>query len=125
MFEHTVTYALDGILTGSIYSFRFKSFNIKGESAYSEVISVACTSPPPKANSPTVNYLYSTRSSIFVEWMLTPDGLGEGGRITGYKLYLDNGRGGEFLSVIDTVGYSAQIRQHLAVNLTEGLEYRF
>ena len=93
---HTVTFANDGIVTGSIYSFRFKSENSKGESEYSEYLSVAANSPPSQANTPYVDYTYSTRSSIFVRWNLNLDGLGFGGLISGYKLYMDDGIGGDF-----------------------------
>jgi hypothetical protein len=60
-----------------------------------------------------------------VEWALTSDGLGPGGLISGYKLYMDDGEGGDFNVVMDTVGYSSQIKEYLAVNLTESLQYRF
>jgi hypothetical protein len=43
---HTLTFATDLIITGKIYTFRFKSTNNKGSSDYSEYLSVACTSPP-------------------------------------------------------------------------------
>ena len=123
--HHTVTYALDGIVTGRIYRFRFRASNSKGYSDYSELLSVAANSPPVKANTPLVDYSLSSRTSIFVSWVLNSDGLGEGGLISGYKLYMDNGLGGDFNVVMNTVGYSSQLREYLAVNLTESLQYRF
>lgn len=45
--------------------------------------------------------------------------------ITGYKLYMDDGYGGDFELVLDTVGYTSQINEYVAVNLTESLLYRF
>jgi len=68
--QHTVTYATDLIVTGRIYTFRFKAVNNKGNSSYSELLTVACNAPPSKAPTPVVNYSYSTRSSIFVSWDL-------------------------------------------------------
>lgn len=88
-------------------------------------MSVAANSPPSQAATPYVDYTYSTRSSIFVKWNLNQDGLGVGGLISGYKLYMDDGIGGDFQVVMDTVGYTSQIQEHLAVNLTASLEYRF
>lgn len=85
--SHTVTFAADGILTGQIYSFRLKALNSKGESDYSEHLSVAASSPPSQANTPTVDYTHSSRTSIFVEWQLNTDGISPGGLISGYKLY--------------------------------------
>ena len=45
--------------------------------------------------------------------------------ITGYKLYMDDGYGGELSEVLETVGFSSQINEYLAVNLTPSLQYRF
>jgi hypothetical protein len=114
LMSHTVTFAADGITTGAIYSFRFKAINSKGHSEYSEFLSVAAISPPNQPSTPVVDYAYSSRTSIYVSWDLNEDGLGEGGLITGYKLYMDDGAGGDFVTVMDTVGYTSQIREHLA-----------
>lgn len=38
---------------------------------------------------------------------------------------MDDGYGGELFEVMDTVGYTAQIGEYLATNLTAGLQYRF
>ena len=122
---HTVTFATDGIVTGNIYTFRFYATNEKGSSDYSEYLSVAAIDPPGQANVPIVNYNLSSRNSIFVSWVLNSDGLGDGGAIQGYKLYMDDGYGGELKVVFDTVGYSSQINEFLAVNLTASLSYRF
>ena len=43
---HTLTYAVDGIITGKVYTFRFKAVNEKGSSAFSEYISIAASKPP-------------------------------------------------------------------------------
>ena len=118
---HTVTFATDGIVTGNIYTFRFYATNEKGSSDYSEYLSVAAIDPPGQANAPIVNYNLSSRNSIFVSWVLNSDGLGDGGAIQGYKLYMDDGYGGELKVVFDTVGYSSQINEFLAVNLTASL----
>lgn len=51
---HTLTYASDNIISGKVYSFRFKAYNSKGFSDYSEILSVAATSVPAKAQTPLV-----------------------------------------------------------------------
>lgn len=68
--QHTLTFVNDGILTGKIYSFRFKAVNVKGSSEYSELVSIAVNKPPLQASQPVVNYELSTRTSIFVTWEL-------------------------------------------------------
>lgn len=124
--QHTVTFADDNILTGKIYSFRFKSFNSKGYSEYSEILSVAAVNPPLKAATPQNDYSFSSRTSVFVNWQLNEDGLGsEGGLISGYKLFMDDGEGGDFEVVYDTVGYSSHLDSFLATNLTTSALYRF
>lgn len=104
---HTLTYAVDGIITGKVYTFRFKAVNEKGSSAFSEYISIAASKPPQKSSTPQVNYQLSTRKTIFISWALNDDGLGIGGMITGYKLYMDDGYGGELKEVLNTVGFTS------------------
>lgn len=94
--SHTLTYANDAIVTGKIYSFKFRALNSKGYSEYSEILSVATTAPPDQANTPTVVYSLSSRTSIFVNWVMNADAPSPGGLITGYTLFMDDGRGGSF-----------------------------
>jgi hypothetical protein len=96
LFTHTVTFALDGVTTGLIYSFQFRSMNSKGYSDFSERISIACSSPPPQPSPPNVNYKLSSKDQLFITWTLLPDAIGPGGLIIGYKLYADDGSGGSF-----------------------------
>ena len=96
MFTYTLTFAVDGIISGKVYSFKSRAKNSKGYSDYSEIVSIAASSPPAKASTPTVDYTYSSKSKLFVKWTLSPDAIGPGGLITGYKLYADDGLGGEF-----------------------------
>ena len=44
--QHTVTYVADSIVTGKIYSFTFRATNSKGNSDYSEILSIAVIDPP-------------------------------------------------------------------------------
>ena len=68
IFTHTATFAVDGITTGRIYSFKFRALNSKGLSEFSEILSVAASDPPIKANMPTVDYALSTKDSLFIKW---------------------------------------------------------
>jgi len=96
IFKYTMTFAVDGIVSGKLYSFKSRAKNSKGYSDYSEIVSIAASSPPAKASTPTVDYSLSSKSALFVKWNLSPDDIGPGGLITGYKLYADDGLGGEF-----------------------------
>jgi len=44
---------------------------------------------------------------------------------SGYKLLMDDGYGGDFNIVLDTVGFSNKITEYLATNLRPSLLYRF
>lgn len=98
-FTHTVTFALDGVVTGKIYSFQFRALNSKGFSEYSEPVAIAAIAPPAKASTPSVDYTLSTKDQLFIRWALTADGVVPGGLITGYKLYADDGLGGAFTMI--------------------------
>lgn len=123
--RHTATFATDGIVTGQEYSFRFRAVNSKGSSDYSEILSVAAIDPPEKAFAPQVDYTQSSRTSLFVKWQINADQLGLGELFSGYKLYMDDGYGGDFKVVLDTVGLSNKITHFLATGLTPSLIYRF
>jgi hypothetical protein len=43
---HEITYALDGVVTGKVYSIRIKAQNSAGFSDYSEYLIAACIAPP-------------------------------------------------------------------------------
>lgn len=94
--QHTLTTVDDSLTTGSIYSFKWRALNDKGYSDFSSNVYVAASSPPSQASTPSVNYDFSDRNSLYVTWNASPDGTGDGGLITGYKLYMDDGRGGNY-----------------------------
>jgi hypothetical protein len=75
--------------TGQKYSFRHRSFNANGESAYSTVLETyACVSPI-APGAPT--WVTSTTSSISVSWVASSD---DGGcPIIEYRLFRDAGDG--------------------------------
>jgi hypothetical protein len=125
IFTHTANFAVDGITTGKIYSFKFRALNSKGFSEFSEILSVAASDPPIKANTPTVDYALSTKNSLFIKWQLTTDMVTPGGRIIGYYLYCDDGLGGAFTIVLNTVGLTAHVNEFLVTGLTTSRQYRF
>jgi hypothetical protein len=62
----------------------------------------------------------STRDSIYVSWDLTPED-----SVIGYKLFMDDGIGGDLQVVYDTVGSNAHINSYIVTALTPSHEYRF
>lgn len=80
---------------------------------------------PIKPNTPSVNYAFSSNTSLYVFWTLNTDGTGPGGKIRGYKLYMDDGRGGLFKMIYSSVDISPTINSYLVPNLIKALPYRF
>lgn len=105
--QHTLTFAVDGIITGKIYSLRTRSMNVMGYSDYSEVLYIAASSPPAQPATPQVQYSLSNRTSLFVSWELNDDGIVPGGQIAGYILYIDDGYGGDFKPIFNSVGLTS------------------
>ena len=60
--QHEVTFASEGIVTGTVYVFKLLARNVKGDSPFSEILSVAASDPPTKSSAPTVDYTTSTRT---------------------------------------------------------------
>jgi len=123
--QHTLTFADDGVVTGKIYSFKFRALNVKGYSEYSEFVSIAAIDPPHKANSVTVDYSLSTRTSLFVSWDVNTDAAGPGGLVTGYSLLVDDGTYGIFNETLNTVGTSPLVSSHYLTGLNTSRIYRF
>lgn len=65
-----------------------------------------------------MNYLYSSQSSLYVQWTLNADSTLPGGQIVGYDLYIDDGLGGNFDLAYSSVHTSAAITSYLITGLT-------
>jgi len=104
---HTLQTGVDPITPGQIYGFKWRCYNLMGYSDWSETFYAAAAEPPGKPNVPRIDYQWSDNSTIFVEWDKVSDGLeGPGSLIKGYKLYIDDGLGGVFRLIYDTVPLS-------------------
>jgi hypothetical protein len=122
---HSVQWPTDSIVTGQVYSFKFLAENSKGVSEFSEIVSIAAIDPPAQASTPVIDYELSSSTSIFVSWQRNTDGEAPGGLITGYSLFMDDGYGGKFTEILNTVGTSPLISEHLATDLSQSLTYKF
>ena len=94
--QHSVTFATDGIVTGQLYSFKFRAKNSKGYGGFSTVTTIAAIDPPDQPNAPSVDYTLSSESTLFIQWDAVADQPGPGGLITGYSLWMDDGYGGSY-----------------------------
>ena len=66
--QHTLTFAVDGIVTGLVYSFKFRAKNSKGYSEFSNIVAIAAVDPPDKPSAPAVDYGLSGANSLFIHW---------------------------------------------------------
>ena len=123
--QHTLTFAIDGIITGRVYSFKLRAKNSKGYSEFSNIVAIAAVDPPDKPNAPSVNYGLSGDNSLFIHWSKVADQQGPGGLITGYSLYMDDGYGGVFSEIFNSVGTSPMITEYLVSGIKLSLIYRF
>lgn len=56
---------------------------------------------------------------------MNDDGIVPGGQIAGYILYIDDGYGGDFKPIFNSVGLTSQVGEFLATGLLPSLQYRF
>jgi hypothetical protein len=82
---HTIS---TGLVSGEIYTFKYRSMNQVGYSEYSTEVRYAISLPPSKPQAPTKNLVLSSETSIFVEWAESaPTQV----PILGYKLLMSAG----------------------------------
>lgn len=101
---HTLTLVGDSLAVGEIYTFSIRATNAKGASEWSDGLITSLTDPPIQASSPTVDRALSNSSSLYFTWSLLGDTAGEGGKITGYELQIDDAGQGNFVTIYYGVG---------------------
>ena len=84
------------------YRFYYRAVNDVGASDPTNTTSVALASPPAKANSPTKILSLSTPEKIVIQWTPPATTASPGGDITGYRLEMDDGMGGNFTIIYDS-----------------------
>ena len=104
------TYTI-AVATGQKYSFRHRSFNANGESAFSPVLETFACVAPVAPGAPT--WITSTTSSVSLSWVGSAD---DGGcPITEYRLFRDAGDGSGDASIevhaAELAGNSAAVGQ--------------
>jgi hypothetical protein len=65
---HTVTTAIDGIVPGNIYTFKYLAVNVIGASNFSPETRIAAASPPGKPATPTRALILNSKNQITVLW---------------------------------------------------------
>jgi len=92
-----------------------------GNSAPSDPITVAASNLPPTPGAPFVDWIQSSKTSLFIYWNIVTD---PPSPILGYILSMDDGKGGVFQTIFDGSFLPGQT-SFLKRGLTNGLEYSF
>jgi hypothetical protein len=84
--SHSVSIAVDSLTQGRIYKFVTRASNAKGDSAYSNVLQAAVSSPPATPSAPYVDRSHSNETSVFMRFVANAPvaGMSPGSDITGY-----------------------------------------
>jgi hypothetical protein len=87
---HTVRTVPDGIVPGSIYTFKFRAVNVIDPSNFSPETRIAAASPPSKPATPTRALILNSKTQITVLWSQSANNEIP---IQGYRLYMSSGTG--------------------------------
>lgn len=112
---HTIS---SGLVSGQIYTFKYRSRNVVGYSDFSIEKRYAISVPPAKPLAPTKLMSASTLTSIYVEWSESP---ATQVPILGYKLYMSAGTS-EY-ELIYSEQQNPLIREFNATGLKTGVLY--
>ena len=85
-----------------VYRLYYRAVNDVGASDPTDTTSVALASPPAKANPPSKVAALSTSEKIVLLWTPPATTASPGGDITGYRLEMDDGLGGNFTIIYDS-----------------------
>jgi len=65
---HTVTTAANGLVSGTIYTFKFRAVNVIGASLFSAESRFAVASPPSKPATPVRASILQSKTQITIIW---------------------------------------------------------
>ena len=89
------------LTTGLVYRIKYRAVNEVGAGEFSGTTSVALADLPSKPNLPVRMDSISTIDKVYLEWAAPTTTDSPGGDITGYKIEVDDGIGGELVPVYD------------------------
>ena len=97
-----LSYQLTGLTSGSSYKLEVSSVNEVGESAHSDSNTILFANVP---STPASLTLTSTAKPDLTATWTGPSSI-NGDAVRGYKLYIDDGEGGDFSLVYDGTGFA-------------------
>ena len=118
------------LVTGLIYRVKSLAVNEVGPSDFSAATSIALADLPSQANAPAKIVALSTQTKFVLTWAPAASTDSPGGGVTGYRLEMDDGLGGDFEIIYN--GFNAPSLTSYIVggsagshSVVEGRAYRF
>jgi len=89
------------LVSGLIYRLKTRAINAVGASDYTGTTSIALADLPGEANAPAKIQALSTESKLVLSWAPPASSDSPGGDVTGYRLEMDDGLGGDYEVIYD------------------------
>lgn len=103
--ETKKSYQLTSLTFGNSYKIQISSVNEVGESLKSDSITILFSNVPSSPASLTLSSIVETVEEPHIRATWTVPTSTNGDAIKGYKLYIDDGEGGDYTLVYDGTGY--------------------
>ena len=111
--------AADGLVAGTMYAFKCRAVNVKGNSEFSEELNIAAAAPIAKPATPTRNLEFSNKTSLRIEWS---ESTATEIEVSGYILYMGEGTAGNFVPIYNG-SLNALQREYDVTDLATGQLY--
>jgi hypothetical protein len=120
---HTVTVAVDSLIAGTIYKFKYRAINLYGESDWSEELNAGVSSLPLQPNQVRKVESQSGETHITLEWDTSLD---TELPVIGYSLKINDGVGGDVYTDVFAGGsIFPNVKKYIVGNLETGMTYGF
>jgi titin len=121
-FTYDVDVATETLTVGLFYRFKYLAVNSKGESEFSNALTVPLADVPAQPSSLSLTAL--TKTSVQAEWVASTGTGTPAGDIKGYMVYRDDGLSGSF-TLIYNGSNIATVRSVVSTSLVTGYYYMF
>lgn len=99
-------FQMTGLTLGNSYKVQVTAINEIGESDFSPANTVVFANVPDAPAQLTLTPTYAEPSTIMIQWAEPAQVNGDD--VDGYKVYIDNGRGGPFELILDATGFPSR-----------------
>ena len=117
------TYLMTSLTLGTTYKIQISSVNEVGESAKSESNTILFSNVPSAPASLVLASIVETKEQPFIRATWTAPVDVNGDTVRGYKLYVDDGEGGDYTLVYDGTGFPNVYQFIIKEQITCGVVY--